>query len=181
MEDIIVTENGVRKLLSNLKPHKAAGPDQIKPRILKECATEIAPILTSLFNKSISSGTVPKEWSEANVTPVFKKGEKYKASNYRPVSLTCIACKILEHIVVSNMLDHFDKHNVLVDNQHGFRARRSCETQLVTFIDDIAKSVQQGQVDVPLWILVRRLTLCTTETSYIRWTIMASDQPQRDG
>jgi len=150
MPDIQVTETGVRKLLMNLNIHKAAGPDGIRPRLLKECATEIAPIFTKLFNISLTSGTVPSEWTQALVTPIFKKGEKFIASNYRPVSLTCIACKMLEHIVVSNVLDHLDLHSILVDNQHGFRARRSCETQLTCFIHDLASSIQKSQVDVAI-------------------------------
>ena len=81
-----------------------------------------------LFTK----GEVPTDWRQANVIPIFQKGEKYLASNYRPVSLTCICCKLLEHIIVSNILKHLDLHNILVDCQHGFRAKRSCETQLLT-------------------------------------------------
>ena len=57
---------------------------------------------------------------------------KYLASNYRPVSLICICCKLLEHIVVSKILNHLDLHNILVDCQHGFRAKRICETQLLS-------------------------------------------------
>ena len=61
-----------------------------------------------------------------------------------------ITCKVIEHIVVSNILDHCDKHNILVDNQHGFRGRRSCETQLVGFIHDLAKATQKCQTDVAI-------------------------------
>ena len=150
MPSIYITVNGVKKLLLKLNPYKAAGPDQIKHKILRECANEIAPIFTILFNKSLISGSVPSDWSMAFVAPIFKKGEKYQASNYRPVSLTCIACKLLEHIVVSNILDHLDNFNILVDNQHGFRARRSCETQLVGFIHDLASTMQRDQMDVAI-------------------------------
>ena len=87
---------------------------------------------------------MPKDWRKANVIPVFKKGEKYLASNYRPVSLTCICCKILEHIVVSNILKHLDENNILVDCQHGFRAKRSCETQLLTLAHELADNLHNG-------------------------------------
>jgi len=150
MKNISISKQGVAKLLKGLNPHKAAGPDAIKPRLLKECAEEISPILTLIFTKSLQTGLVPTDWNQANVTPVFKKGEKFKPSNYRPVSLTCIACKLLEHIVVSNTLDHLDINNILVDNQHGFRARRSCETQLVGFVHDLTQSIKRGQVDVAI-------------------------------
>ena len=80
---------------------------------------------------------------------MFKKGEKCNPSNYRPVSLTCICGKLLEHIVVSHLLKHLDEHSALADEQHGFRHRRSCETQLIQFIEDLAESIQGGgQVDV---------------------------------
>ena len=132
MPEINVTNNGVEKLLKNIDASKATGPDEISARILKEFAPELSPLLTNIFNKSIQEGKVPKDWRQANVIPVFKKGEIYLANNYRPVSLTCICCKILEHIVVTNILNHLDEHKILVDCQHGFRAKRSCETQLLT-------------------------------------------------
>jgi hypothetical protein len=76
--------------------------------------------------------------------PVFKKGEKYLASNYRPVSLTCICCKVLEHIVVSNMMKHLEIHDILVDYQHGFRANRSCETQLISLTHELLNNLPSG-------------------------------------
>ena len=72
-----------------------------------------------------------------NVTAIFKKGEKYKPANYRPVSLTSLCCKILVHIVTSNVLNHLDEHHIPTDWQHGLRARRSCETQLLTLAQEL--------------------------------------------
>jgi hypothetical protein len=105
MPEINVTNNGVEKLLKNIDASMATGPDEISARILKEFAPELSPLLTNIFNKSIQEGEVPKDWRQANVIPVFKKGEKYLASNYRPVSLTCICCKILEHIDATKHLE----------------------------------------------------------------------------
>ncbi len=99
MPPINITEEGVRKRLSQLNPHKAAGPDRITPLVLKELADVIAPVITRLFRASLSQAKTPDTWREAHVTPVYKKGEKYKAVNYRPVSLTCILCKQMEHIL----------------------------------------------------------------------------------
>ena len=83
--------------------------------------------------------------------PIFKKGDKHQASNYRPVSLTSITCKLLEHIIHSSIVKHFDKHKILCDNQHGFRKKRSCETQLLSTVQEIASSTAKGkQVDVIL-------------------------------
>ena len=84
------------------------------------------------LQQSIDSGEIPKEWSLANICPLFKKGDRYLTCNYRPVSLTCVACKLLEHIVCSNIMSHLDHHTLLSDRQHAFRKSHSCETQLAT-------------------------------------------------
>ena len=95
MEDIVVTKEGVTKLLKGLNPSKALGPDELHPRVLKELATELGPIFTHLFQLSIDSGDIPKEWTLANISPLFKKGDRSLACYYRPVSLTCVPCKLL--------------------------------------------------------------------------------------
>ena len=141
MGDITVDPKGVTKLLDGLNVHKASGPDGLNARVLKECSNEISPILALIYNESLARGEVPDEWRQANVSPVFKKGEKYDAANYRPVSLTCICCKTLEHILVSNINKHIALDNILADCQHGFRSQRSCETQLVQFVHDIISNL----------------------------------------
>ena len=141
--------NGIEKLLIKLNPGKAPGPDNIRPLILKELATEIAPILHSIFVKSLESGIVPDDWKKAHVTPIYKKGQRFKAENYRPVSLTCVCCKVMEHIVTSHIMSHADQNNILYPLQHGFRSKRSCETQLLEFVDDVTKNMENGeQTDV---------------------------------
>ena len=143
--DIDITEAGVKNLLLNLIPHKAAGPDQISPRVLREIAPLVAPALTLIFRHSLSSGEVPDDWRTANVAPIYKKGQKYTPANYRPVSLTCIASKLMEHIVTSNIMKHANDHNILYDLQHGFRKHRSCETQLLQFVSDINENLESKQ------------------------------------
>jgi len=90
MPDITITEPGVLKLLLMLDPNKSLGPDNIPPRVLKEVSSEIAPILISIFNQSISCGTIPDDWRLADIFPLHKKGPKDLPENYRPISLTFI-------------------------------------------------------------------------------------------
>ena len=73
--EITVHPNGVRKLLKKLKPHKASCPDDISPRILKEMAETLTPVLTLIFKASLNQGKVPDDWKEVNVSPIFKKGD----------------------------------------------------------------------------------------------------------
>ena len=141
MGDITVDPKGVTKLLDGLNVHKASGPDGLNARVLKECSNEISSILALIYNESLARGEGPDEWRQANVSPVFKKGEKYDAANYRPVSLTCICCKTLEHILVSNINKHLALDSILADCQHGFRSQRSCKTQLVQFVHDIISNL----------------------------------------
>ena len=148
MPDIKFDTNGIEKLLKDLKIKKAPGPDGIGARYLKEMASTIAPCLQIIFTKSYLSGETPSDWRNANVCPIYKKGERYNPANYRPVSLTSIISKLMEHCVVSNLLDHLEQHNILHPLQHGFRRRLSTETQLVTYLDHLATQVSCGkQVD----------------------------------
>ena len=148
MPDIVFKENGITKLLANLNPHKAAGQDDIMPRVLKELAIEISSILTLIFNKSYQSAEVPSIWRTAHVCPIYKKGKTFEAINYRSVSLTCIAYKLMEHVVTSNIMVHADRNNIMNPLQHGFRKGLSCDTQMVEFVDDITKNLDSGkQID----------------------------------
>ena len=142
--EIVFTEPGIRKLLKGLDPSKAAGPDQILPRVLYELADSVAPLLTDIFNRSYRTGVVPSEWRHANVVPAYKKGKKFMAVNYRPISLTCVCCKLMEHVVARQIMRHSDEHGILYDLQHGFRSKLSCETQLIELSHDLASNLQAG-------------------------------------
>ena len=88
-------------------------------------AHPLGPALALVFQASLNQGQIPDDWRTAHITPIYKKGDKSKASNYRPVSLTSIACKLLEHIIHSNIINFFEKHKIISDYQHGFRKHRS--------------------------------------------------------
>ena len=109
MDTIVIHENGVAKMLRNNKPHKATGPE-IPARLLKEAADQLAPILTLIFQASYNQGTVPTAWRQADVVPVFKKGDPATPSNYRPISLTAISCKLMEHIMQTSIMRHLNNN-----------------------------------------------------------------------
>jgi len=149
LPDMDISVRGITKLLEKLNPQKANGPDHVPTRVLKEAATEIAPYLHLIFNKSLLTSDLPIDWLTANISPIYKKGSRSVAANYRPVSLTSVSCKLLEHIIFHHIMGHLNQHHILSDYQHGFRTKHSCETQLVTTIDDLAKSLDNGkQVDM---------------------------------
>ena len=80
---------------------------------------------------SLQLKQVPSDWKYANVTPIFKKGDKSDPGNYRPISLTSQICKVLESIICDNIVNHLNKHTLLLQSQHGFTKGKSCLTNYV--------------------------------------------------
>ena len=126
--------------MSALNPNKATGSDNISGRFLKELHQELTPALTLIVQTSLHQGQVPTIWKDAFITPLFKKGDRSKPSNYRPVSLTPICCKIIHGTVMK----HLDMHGILVNAQHGFQKSRSCESQIMT-VHDLANSPNRNE------------------------------------
>ena len=152
ISQIIIDNNGVLKLLKRLDVHKAMGPDGIPNIVLKNCADEISQWLCTIFQQSLSTRTLPSDWRNANITPVFKKGDRHSAENYRPVSLTSVTCKLLEHIICSHMLKHFEKYSILTTLNHRFRSGYSTETQLLVTMHDLLQA-NDARVQVDIAIL----------------------------
>ena len=149
MLPIQISTEGIVKLLKELKPQKAPGSDCITATILKTCAEQAMPLLQQVFQKSLDTCELPLDWQKANISPIIKTGNRSDPANYRPVLSTSIPCKMLEHIIHTNIMRHLEKYKVLNDEQHGFRRGRSCETQLALSVNDLAKVLdRQSQADV---------------------------------
>ncbi|CAG4956470.1 unnamed protein product [Colias eurytheme] len=131
MPEIRIKQKEVLNEMRNLDVNKASGPDGIPAIVLKTCAPELSPILTRLFRLSFKMGVVPKAWKLANIQPVPKKGSRADPSNYRPISITSIICKIMERILNYRLLTHLESNDILNDRQYGFRKKRSTGDLLV--------------------------------------------------
>ena len=134
LSNVSITEVKIKEKIKNLKLDSAPGPDGICPRLLKETIDIVTLPLRIIFEKSLGEGKCPEEWKKANVVPIYKKGPKGCAGNYRPVSLTSIPCKILESIIKDEMTQHMDNDKLIRDTQHGFTRGRSCATNLIQFL-----------------------------------------------
>ena len=146
LEDIELTEEMIKKKLKNLKTTKSPGPDKIHPRILKELSDSLTKPLFLLFQASIDQEQIPEEWRTATVSAIFKKGNKKQAQNYRPVSLTCICCKILESIFRDQIITHMKTNKLFSKNQFGFIGGRSTVLQLLTVLDKWTEILDQGGI-----------------------------------
>ena len=110
-------------MLNTLKIDKSPGPDELHPRVLKEISSSIT--VYHIFKQSLDKGKLPSDWKTALVSAIFKKGNKSLASNYRPVSLTSVVCKIMEKLVRKPILNHMKSQNLFTKRQYGFISGRS--------------------------------------------------------
>ena len=144
MKDIKISNETVMSKLSKLKITKSPGPDNFHPHVFYNLRETLVYPLTILFNKSLSENDIPKAWKSANITAIFKKGNRKLASNYRPISLTSIVCKLLESILRDNIVEYMESNNLFTNFQHGFRKGRSCVTQLLELIDAWNEMLENG-------------------------------------
>ncbi len=130
-----ITEIEVYKYLSNVKPTKSTGYDQIPPKLIKDAAGTINRSLTVIFNKSIISGIFPDDLKIAVLSPIFKGGDRSSCGNYRPISVLSVIAKILEKIVFNQLCNYLDDNKIITNQQSGFRKKHSTETSLLAATD----------------------------------------------
>lgn len=117
---------------------RSPGPDGITARLSRDLAQVISGPLTRLFNQSLASGKFPLKWKDANLVPVHNSGYKDPIPNYTGIALLSVLSKVLEKCIVS-------KTNRF---QHGFRKNRSCVTQLLQYVHNLASTLYiGGQMD----------------------------------
>ena len=147
LKDIGLTEDMVLKQLINLKSDKTPGVDKLHPHCLKSCPSLSKPLFL-LYRQSLDLGTLPTDWKKSNISPIHKKGSKTSSSNYRPVALTSIVCKILETILKTFICDHIENYKLLSAHQHGFQNGRSCLTNLLEAFESWTRAIDSGdQID----------------------------------
>ncbi|KAK4822322.1 hypothetical protein QYF61_013021 [Mycteria americana] len=139
----------VSDLLHHLDTHRSMGPDGIHPRVLREVVEVLTKPLSIIYQQSWLTGEVPVDWRSANVTPIYKKGQKDDPGNYRPVSPTSVPGKVVEQITLSAIRWHVQDNQVIRPHQHGFMKGRSCLTNLISFYDKVTCLADEGKaVDV---------------------------------
>jgi hypothetical protein len=146
LSGINFTKADVLKRLKGLDESKGPGPDNVPPFFVKHCAESLALPLTLIFNSSLTTGRFPDEWKLTRIIPIFKKGDQTDVRNYRPISILSCFSKIFESLVYPVLYTHLDC--IISDFQHGFRAGRSADTNLASFVSSVSLEVDKGfQVD----------------------------------
>ena len=131
----------VKSVLDSLEINKAQGPDAINGAVLKNCSKSLSYPLHKLFNLAYNTGYLPSEWKLANVAPIHKKDDKNKVVNYRPISLNSLVMKVFERILYDELYSR--THEKIDPRQHGFLKNKSCNSNLLTFTESIARSLHE--------------------------------------
>ena len=137
IEQISIESDEITSLIRKLNPNKATGSDGISGHMLLLCDDSATLPLKIIFNNILLSSIYPDMWKHANVTPIFKKGDKQLIKNYRPISLLPICGKILEKIVFKNLYIHLTSNHLISNNQSGFRPGDSTTNQLLHLVNEI--------------------------------------------
>ena len=161
LSSVDLSDEAIMVNFKKLKHNKSPEPDGIHPRILKDLSEYLLVPLRILFTRSLSEGVLHNSWNISHVISIFKGGKRSCASNYRPVSLTCIICKMLELLIWDAIFKHLIDNNLLVECQHGFIQGRSCVTQLLKIMDTWTEMLDEGDnVDVAYLDYRKALIVC---------------------
>lgn len=138
----LISVDSVLELLGKVDINKNGGPDGIPNIFLRHTSEHLAKPLTIIFNKSLSDGIFPIKFKTANITPIFKKGDKSDVKNYRPICLLNSFSKIFERLVYNILLSSVE--NMIDVGQHGFIKDRSALTNLSLYTNFLARALDDG-------------------------------------
>ena len=153
---ITISEAEVLHQLKEININKPPGPDNIHPKFLMETSNLISKPLTHLFNLSLKSGSLPKDWKTSKVTPIFKSGSKSCTNNYRPISVNSNVCKILEKILRDALMSHLMNNNLLSVEQHGFVPKKSTCLQLLLYMDRLTEAFENNSSLISVYFDFRK-------------------------
>lgn len=145
LSQIILSPLEVESVLKSLPLGKAAGPNGLSNRILRELSSELSLPYCILFNQSLHTGKIPNSYKEANICPVPKKGDLSVVSNYRPISLLNSENKVFERLVFKYLFNHFRDNNLLTSLQSGFLPGDSTVNQLTFLYNTFCQALDSGK------------------------------------
>ena len=151
-----VTDSDVLEELLKLDPNKSAGPDELRPKIIKASAYGLAKPLSIIFNSSIETGIYPKSFKLAKVIPVYKSEGKSTAGNYRPINLLNCFNKVFEKLIHKQLMGFLQKHKALSIYQYAFRKNLSSVLALIEIVDGIKQSLDEGNYVIGLYLDLKK-------------------------
>ena len=149
ISDLLFTDTNILKALSNLSAKTSCGEDGLPSMFFKKCSQAVVQPLKLIFQRSLETSELPEVWKKAAVVPIYKKGDRADVANYRPVSLTSVACRLMESIIKRALVDHLKFNNLISASQHGFLTGRSTTTNLLECLNSWTSAIDRKNcVDV---------------------------------
>ena len=145
-------EKEVIQICMSMKSKSSTGHDDISNKVLKEIIPYLAKPLTYIFNQSLSLGIFPDTFKLAKVIPIYKSGDRFDPTNYRPISLLPVFSKILEKIVYIRMINFITKCNLIYPEQYGFLKGRSTEQAILDIVTRIVDSIENKEISLGLFL-----------------------------
>ena len=142
LEIVRFSETDIITAINKLKPNLSSGSDRLPPLLFKKLQYIWSYPLSLIFTQLLSVDFVSSDWTKAIIIPVYKKGVSGDEANYRPISLTCMACKLMERIIAKRIYVHLAENNLLSQAQHGFVSGHSTCTNLLECLHDWTLTVQ---------------------------------------
>jgi hypothetical protein len=149
-----INEDIIYATLSKLKPKNSSSHDNISTNLLKQIMPCIISPVIHLFNLSFKTGFIPNDYKIAKVIPIFKAGEMDKFDNYRPISILNAFSKLMEKVVVCQMIKYLNKYKILYDHQYGFRPGRNTSQPLIQLINKIYEGLNSHNSEYTLGIFI---------------------------
>ena len=144
-DDFIFSEEHMIQAIDEVSPNSAPGPDRFPAIFLKNCKASLAKPLCMLWRRSLDTGCIPTFLKSSTITPIYKDGPKHLPKNYRPVALTSHLIKTFEKLIRNHLVQFIEAHGLMNPNQHGFRAGRSCLSQLLQHFDQVTRLLEEGK------------------------------------
>uniref|UniRef100_A0A1I8B4S4 Reverse transcriptase domain-containing protein n=1 Tax=Meloidogyne hapla TaxID=6305 RepID=A0A1I8B4S4_MELHA len=158
LEDFDFSILDIDNILKTLPNTNCASADQISYKILKSCHSILSPFLSDIFRESLDSGNIPDIWKISYITPIHKKGPKTDPNNYRPITITSAVSRVMERLILKQVLDHLYDNNIITDNQFGFLKKRSSTSQLLSTLNLWYKSILGNKIIDCIYIDIRART-----------------------
>ena len=150
------TPSEIEQLCSGLETNKAAGWDDISPRVIKRVSREIAGPMSAFLNYCMREGVYPGFFKVARVVPVFKGEDPTQFGNYRPVSVLPVLSQIFERVLQTRLVEFFGNMGVLVAGQYGFRAGHSTAMAVLDMVEKIRKAWGSGNCALGVFIDLKK-------------------------
>ena len=190
--DVVLSESEVRKVLSDVNPRKARGPDRVSGKVLKECSEQLCVVLTRLFQLLMNCHYVPISWRTSQITPVPKHARAKELNDFRPIALTSLVCKQLERLVCNNLTSSLSGR--LDPLQFAYKAKRGVADATATLLDSCCSHLDKPHTFVRILmmdfssafntiqphLLLKRLIDLEISPSVVLWIrSFLCDRPQR--